>query len=90
LRVALVTSAIVAGTACIITANIIFYGILGEVNSKLPPDQQIDFLFVNLKSFDIVRRHAGLFPGSQKRKRMFIWAGAGFALLLLTFLSGFL
>ncbi len=50
---------IVAAAACIITANVMFYQILDEVNAH-------------------------------KRKSMGIWAGVGFALLLLTFLSGFL
>jgi len=81
---------IVAATACIITANVIFYQILDEVNAQRPSDQQISFLFVNVKVFDVLRQHAGLFPSSHKRKSMGIWTGVGFALLLLTFLSGFL
>lgn len=73
--------AFVAATACIITANTIFYKILDEVNSKLPQQQQFGFLFVNLKMFGILRKHAEFFPTSQSRKRMFIWAGVGFALM---------
>jgi len=84
-------SAIMAGTACVITANVIFYHITDEVNSKLPPDQQFDFFSVGRsRLYDILRQHAGLFPTSRKRKRAFIWVGIGFALFVLTLFSGFL
>ena len=86
----LVVAGIVAATACIVTANVIFYQILAEVNAKRPADQQVSFLFVNVWMFAILRQHAGFFPSSQKRKQMWIWARVGFALFLLTFLSGFL
>jgi hypothetical protein len=81
---------ILAATACIITANVMFYQILDEVNAQRPSGQQISFLFVRARVFDVLRQHAGFFPSSRKRKSTAIWIGAGFALLLLTFLSGFL
>ena len=78
----------VGATACIITANVIFYQILDEVNSKRPAEQQFSFIFVNVRAFEITGEHARLFPESQKRKLMYTWAGVGFAIGLIAFISG--
>jgi hypothetical protein len=69
----------------IVVANMIFYSILGEVNGKRAPQEQIGMLFVNVRSFEVVRIHKGLFPTSRKRVVMFILAGLGFALILIGF-----
>jgi len=73
---------ITAGTACIITSNVLFYRICAEVNSKRPQAQQFSFLFVNIRFFEITGEHARLFPQSRKRSLMYLWAGSGFALFL--------
>jgi hypothetical protein len=78
----------VAAVACIIRANIVFYQTLDEVNAKLPPERQISFLLASLRMFGILDQHAGFFPSSRKRKRVYIWLGVGFTLLLLVFLLG--
>ena len=64
----------------------IFYAILGEVNGKRAPQEQIGILFVNVRSFEVVRIHKGLFPASQKRVVMNILEGLGIALFLIAFL----
>jgi hypothetical protein len=57
---------IAAGTACIITSNVVFYHIVDDVNSKRPPEQQSSFIFVNVRFFEITGEHARLFPDSRK------------------------
>jgi hypothetical protein len=84
-HVVLIAMFIAAGTACIITSNVIFYQILNEVNSKRPAEQQFGFIFVNVRAFEITGEHARLFPESRKRKLMYVWTGIGFALFLMTF-----
>jgi hypothetical protein len=79
---------IAAGTACIITSNVIFYQIFDDVNSKRPPDQQFSFIFVNVRFLEITGEHARLFPDSRKRSLMYVWAGSGFALFLTVFFAG--
>ena len=79
---------LVADTACIVKANVIFYQILDEVNSKLPPERQFSSIFVNVRSFAITGEHARLFPESQRRKLMYFWGGIGFALGLMALFSG--
>jgi hypothetical protein len=74
-----------AATACIIKANVIFYQIFDEVNSKRPPERQFSFIFVNVRAFEITGKHGRLFPESQKRKLMYVWGGIGFALALVAF-----
>jgi hypothetical protein len=81
---------IAAGTTCIITSNVIFYQILKEVNSRRPRAQQFSFIFVNVRLFKITGEHTRLYPESQKRKLMYVWAGVGFALFLTVFFSGFI
>jgi hypothetical protein len=81
---------IAAGTACIITSNVIFYQILSEVNSRRPRAQQFSFIFVNIRLFEITGEHARLYPESQKRKLMWVWFGVGSALFLTVWFSGFI
>jgi hypothetical protein len=81
----LIAAFIAAGTACIITSSVMFYQILNEVTSKRPPEQQFSFIFVNVRFFEITGEHARLFPESQKRRLMYVWAGIEFALFLIVF-----
>jgi hypothetical protein len=75
------------GVSCIVIANFIFYTILGEVNGKRGQANQIAMLFVNVRSFEVVRLHKEFFPKSQKRTAMYIVAFVGFALCLGTLAS---
>jgi|HubBroStandDraft_1064217.scaffolds.fasta_scaffold458106_1 hypothetical protein len=75
------------GTSCIVTANFIFYAILGEVNGRRNRNEQISMLFVNIKSFEVVRLHTELYPDSQKRTAMYVIAAVGFALMFGAFVS---
>lgn len=78
----LIVGFILAGTACVITSNVIVYQILTEVNSRRSPVQSFSFIFVNVRAFKITSEHARLYPESQKWKLMYVWAGIGFALFL--------
>ena len=70
-------------------ANLFFYTILGEVNGRKGQQEQISMLFVNVKSFQVVKLHKEFFPTSQKRITMFVTGFLGFALGLVAFLLGF-
>jgi hypothetical protein len=79
---------VAAGTACIITSNVMFYRIFDDVNSKRPREQQFGFMFVNIRFFEIMGEHTRSFPESRKRSLMYLWAGSGFALFLTAFFCG--
>jgi len=75
------------GVSCILFANFLFYSILGEVNGRRKEEEQIGMLFVNVRSFEVVRLHKELFPGSKKRTSMYIIAIIGFLLCFGAFAS---
>lgn len=68
-------------TGFILIANAIFLAMLIEVNAKLPKDQQVGLLFVNLKFFRVVQLHRELFPNSSKPRLLYLSAGIGIALI---------
>jgi hypothetical protein len=71
----------------IIRANVIFYRIFDEVNANRAANQQISFLFVNLRFGEVMSEHGKLFPSDPKRHQMKTSLGIGFGLaLLLVFL----
>jgi hypothetical protein len=90
MHVILIAGFIASGTACIITSNVIFYQILSDVNSRRPRAEQFSFILVRARVFKITGEHSGLYPGSQKRKLMYLWAAIGFASFFAVFLSGFI
>jgi hypothetical protein len=54
-----------AGTTLIIAANFVLYVMIGEVNRKLPEDQQIGYLgFYPAKAFRITREYRRFYPHS--------------------------
>jgi len=67
------------GTAVglIVTAGFYFYAMIGEINGRSAPNDQIGMLVVNARLFQILRRHKELFPGSSKRSWMMALAFAG-------------
>lgn len=65
-----------AGVGLVILSSFFFYTILGEVNGRLPIDEQISMFGVNTKVFAVLRQHAQLFPSSRKRSQM-LWIMAG-------------
>jgi len=73
-----------AATTLIVTANIVFYSILDEVNSRLPPSEQISPFFVNIKGFKVLELHEQFFPESEKPNRMWALARCGFVLLFVS------
>jgi hypothetical protein len=51
-------------------ANVIFYRIFDEVNSNRAANQQISFLFVNLRFEEVMSEHGKLFRRDIKRRQM--------------------
>jgi len=84
-----ISSALLFVTAIvfIVRANFIFYRILDDVNASRAASQQISFMFVNLRFIEVLSEHGKLFPTDLKRRQMKISIVAGFALLLLLFLT---
>jgi len=68
-----------AAQFCIFKANSIFSRILDEVNSKRPAPEQISFLFVNVRAFEVADLHRQLFPMDRKRRQMNVFGGVGLA-----------
>jgi len=81
----LIPSALLFVTAVvfIIRANLIFYRILDDVNANRTANQQISFLFVNLRFREVMSEHGKLFPRDPKRRQMKISLGIGFGLAIL-------
>src|SRR6266487_1564394 len=66
------------GVSLVIAANFIFYLLVGEVNGRSSPDEQISPYFVNIKFLYVWRRHARLFPDSRRRFQFACFAAAGY------------
>lgn len=77
---------LVIATVCITRAIVIFGRILKEVDSKRGANEQVSFLFVNLRFGQVLAEHQQLFPGDDKRRQMKISACIGFALLAVLFI----
>ncbi len=75
------------GVGLVILRSFVFYTILGEVNGRLPVDEQISMFGVNTKVFAILRQHAHLFPSSRKRSQMLWIITVGLALGGMAFLA---
>jgi len=73
----LAASLFAIGVSLIVFANVVFYAILGEVNGKLPPDQQIRLIGVNVKYARVLHLHSDLYPQSKKRGhlKLLLWGG---------------
>jgi len=80
----------VTGTILIIRANVIFGRMLDEVNANRAANEQISFLFVNLRFGQVMTEHARLFPTDKKRRQLKISLGIAFGLfaVLAIFLAG--
>jgi len=63
-------------------ANAVFYTILGEVNARSAPDEQIGMFWTSFQLFSVVRRHAKIFPESGKRRLMWGFAISGVVVFL--------
>ena len=79
----------VAATICIIRANFIFGRILDEVNSTRGANEQISFLFVNLRFEQVLAEHRQLFAADDKRSQMkiLLWIGFGLFAVFAIFLA---
>lgn len=81
-QILLFTILFLAVTSCVITGNVVFYQIMTEVNTQRSLRERYDVISMSLRAPEIVREHKRLFPQSAKRKRMLIWIGVGFVLML--------
>lgn len=81
------------GGTCTLISGAIFCQVIGEVNRKLPDDQQISYwgLMHVDEATRIREEYKRLYPGGRLHHLRFIFAMAGFVLLLLATISaGFL
>lgn len=77
---------LVTGAIFIIRANVIFFRILDDVNTSRAANQQVSFLFVNLRAAQVMVEHSERFPADRKPHQMKVFFAVGLALILLTFL----
>jgi len=88
LFVGLLVTVFGAGTGLIFAANKVFHTIIDEINTNRPHDQQIDWLWTSGRYNEILRRHAELFPGSWKRRKMLALSAVGIVLEIAAVLLG--
>lgn len=74
------------GVTLIAIANMFFYMMLGEVNGRLPADQQIGMLGVRLRYGKVLALHSQFYPGSAKPRQMKLIGLAGFLFIGTAFL----
>jgi hypothetical protein len=77
-----------SGIFFIVMANITFYSILGEVNGRRDPKEQISMFFVSVRAFEVMRIHKQLFPASKKRATVYLLETLGFVLGFSIFFFG--
>jgi hypothetical protein len=71
---------------CFILANITFYTVLGEVNGRRDPQEQISMFLVDIRVPEVMRLHKQLFPDSKKRTATYVFFIFGFVQLFSVFL----
>ena len=73
------------GTAVgiVIVANFFFYAMIGEVNGRSGPNEQLGMFGVNVRILEVFRRHKALFPTSSKRTWMLTLAVVGIGVFFL-------
>jgi hypothetical protein len=70
-----------AATSLVIGANLVLYAMIGEINRKLPEEQQIGYLgFYPSKAFRITREYRRLCPGGHLNTVRIIFNIVGFIL----------
>jgi len=70
-----------AATSLVIGANLVLYVMIGEINRKLPEEQQIGYLgFYPSKAFRITREYRRLYPGGHLNTVRIIFNIVGFIL----------
>ena len=85
LLVVLLTSGL--GFVIIGLSNLVFYGIVREVNAASPESQRIRVWRAGLRCYGVLSRHRDLFPGSKKCSKM-AWLSAIGSLLFFGALIG--
>jgi hypothetical protein len=76
------------GVALLVVSNMLFYAILGEVNGRSTPDERISVIGVNVRFFEVLRRHQSFCPRSRLRLAVKTTATLGIALLMAAFIAG--
>jgi hypothetical protein len=88
LLVVLLTSGL--GFVIIGLSNLVFWGIVQEVNAAGPDVERVGFWGAGIKFYRVLRRHRELFPGSKKRSKMAWLTIAGSLLVFGALISGIL
>src|SRR5579864_983338 len=88
LIVVLVTSLL--GFVIVGLSNVVYYGIVQEVNGASPEDQRVSFWKIGLKSRSFLKQHRELFPSSKKRSRMGWLSAIGLLLFIAAMVFGIL
>lgn len=71
----------VSATSLVIGANLVLYVMVGEINRKLPEDQQIGYLgFYPSKAFKITREYRRFYPNGNLNTVRIIFNVLGFIL----------
>jgi len=73
--------AFVLATSLASVANMVVYMMLGEVNARLPPNEQFSPFFLNVRVFRLLAVHRKLYPNSRKPAISLTLGLACFALL---------
>jgi hypothetical protein len=77
----------VIGFALVVVSNVLFYGLLDDVNDASRPEDRIPWMFAGARLFEIHGRHRKLFPASRMRKLSIASLASGFLLVLIAFFS---
>lgn len=67
-------------SSLVLLANLVFYTILGEVNGKRGPQDQISMFFVDARFFEVLKLHRKYFPDSKKTLWVYTTSILGFVL----------
>jgi hypothetical protein len=71
-------------------SNVVFYGIVREVNAASPDDRRMSFWKLGLKSRRVFKRHRELFPNSSERSKTGWLSAIGSLLFLGALIFGIL
>ena len=76
----------VLGIGLILSANIITYRVIEEVNARMEPDKQFSLVFVQRKWPEILEHYRQVSPDSKMPQRITILGISGIVLLFVAFI----
>lgn len=74
------------GVGLILSANIITYKIIAEVNARAGPDQQFSLIFIQRKWPEVVERYRAFAPDSRLPQMTYILGIGGIILIFVGFI----